>query len=91
MNVPREELYARADQRFDAMMEQGALEEVKALPALDAAMPLMKAIGVPQLKCYLANELTLDVAIALSKTATRHYIKRQSTWFRGQMKEWQVV
>ena len=91
MNVPREELYARADLRFDALMEQGAVEEVKALPALDAAMPLMKAIGVPQLKGYLENEVSLEEAIALSKTATRQYIKRQSTWFRGQMKEWQVV
>lgn len=91
MNVARDELYSRADRRFDTMMEQGALEEVNALPVLDAAMPLMKAIGVPQLRSYLANEMALDDAIALSKTATRHYIKRQSTWFRGQMKDWSVA
>ena len=83
-NVARAELYARADRRFDMMMEQGALEEVKALPELDAAMPLMKAIGVPQLRSYLADELTLSDAVAFSKTATRHYIKRQFTWWRGQ-------
>ena len=90
MNVGREELYARADERFDKMMGQGALEEVRALPLLVAAMPVMKAIGVPQLKRYLDGELLLPDAIALSKIATRHYIKRQSTWFRGQMKQWAV-
>jgi tRNA dimethylallyltransferase len=88
MDVPRDELYARADRRFDQMLEQGALEEVKALPRLDPAMPLMKAIGVPQLHGYLAGESSLADAVAMSKTATRQYIKRQSTWFRGQMKEW---
>ncbi len=90
MNVGRDELYARADERFDTMMEHGALEEVKALPPLDAAMPVMKAIGVPQLRRYLVGELPLAEAIATSKIATRHYIKRQSTWFRGQMKQWAV-
>ena len=90
MNVARDELYARADKRFDAMMERGALAEVKALPVLDAAMPLMKAIGVPQLRGFLSGELTLDNAVSLSKIATRHYIKRQTTWSRGQMKEWPV-
>ena len=91
MNVEREELYARADKRFDTMMEQGALEEVKALPVLDPAMPLMKAIGVQQLRDYLSGALSLADAVSLSKIATRHYIKRQSTWSRGQMKEWPVA
>ena len=91
MNVPREELYARADKRFDTMMKQGALEEVKALPVLHPAKPVMKAIGVPQLQSYLRGKLTLDEAISLSKIATRQYIKRQSTWSRGQMKDWPVA
>ena len=91
VNGAREELYARAEKRFDFMIKQGALAEVEALPDLDAAMPLMKAIGVPQLRAYLANQLTLDDAIAQSKIATRHYIKRQTTWFRGQMKNWPVT
>ena len=88
MNVAREELYTRADKRFDIMIEQGALAEVKALPKLDAAMPMMKAIGVPELLQHLQGDLSLDEAMVLAKTATRHYIKRQSTWFRGQMKDW---
>ncbi len=91
VNVGREELYARAEKRFDLMIEQGALAEVEALPKLDAAMPLMKAIGVPQLRAYLLNQLALKDAIAQSKIATRHYIKRQTTWFRGQMKNWPVT
>lgn len=88
MNVPREELYVRAELRFDAMIEQGALDEIRALPKLDNAQPLMKAIGVPELLAYNMGELTLEDAKNKAKTATRNYIKRQMTWFRGQMKNW---
>lgn len=91
MNVPRDDLYARADNRFDEMMKQGALAEVKALPKLDPSFPLMKAIGVPQLRDYLAGQSTLAEAITLSKISTRQYIKRQSTWSRGQMKQWPIA
>ena len=90
MNVPREELYARAGRRFDAMIEQGALEEIRALPNLDSAQPLMKAIGVPELLSHLKGELSLEDAKTKAKTATRNYIKRQMTWFRGQMKNWHL-
>ena len=88
MNVPREELYVRAERRFDAMIEQGALDEIRALPKFDNAQPLMKAIGVPELLAYNMGELTLEDAKNKAKTATRNYIKRQMTWFRGQMKNW---
>ncbi len=88
VDVPREELYARAEQRFDAMIEQGALEEVAALPPLPAMQPIMKAIGVPELQGHLRGETSLDEAVVLAKTATRQYIKRQLTWWRGQMKGW---
>lgn len=90
MNVPREELYARAGRRFDAMIEQGAVEEIRALPNLDSAQPLMKAIGVPELLSHLKGELSLEDAKTKAKTATRNYIKRQMTWFRGQMKNWHL-
>ena len=90
MNVPREELYARAEARFDQMLEQGAVAEVRSLPDIDPAQPLMKAIGVPELLAHLKGETTLDEARIITKTATRNYIKRQMTWFRGQMKAWQV-
>jgi tRNA dimethylallyltransferase len=91
VNVEREVLYTRAERRFDLMMEQGALDEVKALPPLPVAQPIMKAIGVPELRAYLNSETSLDDAITSAKTATRNYIKRQLTWWRGQMKGWQSV
>ncbi len=88
MEVPRDELYARAEQRFDLMMKAGALDEVRALMSYDPALPVMKAIGVPELRSHLLGERSLDSATAAAKTATRNYIKRQLTWWRGQMVDW---
>ena len=82
--VPRAELCTRAERRFDLMLAQGALEEVRALPQLAADVPVMKAIGVPELQAHLNDGLSLAEAATLAKTATRHYIKRQLTWWRGQ-------
>ncbi len=90
-DVPREELYSRAETRFDQMLKQGALEEVRALPALDKNQPLMKAIGVPELMLHLRGEMSLEAAVVQAKTATRNYIKRQLTWWRGQMQDWERV
>jgi tRNA dimethylallyltransferase len=82
----REWLYARCDRRFAAMVERGALEEVRALLArgLDPALPVMRAIGVPELTASLRGEITLEQAIARGQQATRNYAKRQYTWFRRQ-------
>ncbi len=91
MDVARDELYRRAERRFDRMMEQGALAEVRALPQLEARMPVMKAIGVPELMAHLRGETSLADAIATAKTATRHYIKRQLTWWRGQGAAWRAA
>ena len=88
MEVPREELYARADLRFERMIEQGALEEARALMDRDPMLPVMKAIGLPELVSHLKGEITLEDAVARARTATRHYIKRQLTWWRGQMAHW---
>jgi tRNA dimethylallyltransferase len=88
VEVPRDELYRRAEARFDAMMAVGALDEVRALPPLDPGLPMMRAIGVPELLAHLRRETTLDQAVIQAKTATRHYIKRQMTWWRGQMAAW---
>jgi tRNA dimethylallyltransferase len=90
IDTPREELYLRADQRFDHMIKQGALNEVQTLPKLSADQPLMKAIGVQELRDHLAGKITLTQAMDLAKIATRQYIKRQLTWFRGQMKAWKT-
>ncbi len=89
----REELRRRIDQRFLAMMEQGALDEVKALGerGLDPMLPAMRAHGVPGLLAYLRGEMSLDEAIAKGQGDTRRYAKRQFTWFRHQLPDWQWV
>jgi tRNA dimethylallyltransferase len=88
VDVARDELYQRAELRFDLMLEQGVLDEVRALPVLPPSQPIMKAIGVPELMAHIAGVVSLEVAKLNAKTATRNYIKRQITWFRGQMKGW---
>ncbi len=87
----REALYARIDKRFDAMIENGALDEVERLmrKGLDSALPIMKAHGVPHLMAHLRGQCTLDEAAARSKRDTRRYAKRQFTWMRGQMQDWE--
>ncbi len=90
---PRETLYQSCETRFDKMIEAGALEEVTALAALnlDPTLPAMKALGVPEILSYLRGEATLDEARKRSKKTTRNYAKRQSTWFRNQVTEANVV
>ena len=89
LDVPREVLHQRAERRFDAMMAQGAIDEVRILPDFDLAQPILKAIGVPELLAHLRGEIVLDEAVSRAKAATRQYIKRQTTWWRGQMAGWQ--
>jgi tRNA dimethylallyltransferase len=91
VDVPREELYARSDTRFDRMIATGALDEVRPLVDLDSALPMMRAIGVPELTRHLRGEIGLGEAVKLAKTATRQFIKRQLTWGRGQAKGWSLV
>jgi tRNA dimethylallyltransferase len=83
---PRKWLYARCDERFARMIEQGAVAEVEALLArkLNPNLPVMRAIGVADLSRYLLGELSLDEAIAAGRQATRRYAKRQYTWFAHQ-------
>ncbi len=89
----RDELYARIDKRFTTMIETGALGEVAALAArkLDPLLPAMKAHGVPALIRYLAGDITLDEAAEIGRADTRHYAKRQFTWFRHQLPEFTWV
>lgn len=86
----REGLYARCDARLAAMLEAGALDEVRALAArgLDPALPAMKAVGVREFAAHLAGEMTLEAALAAAQQETRRYAKRQLTWMRGQMRDW---
>jgi tRNA dimethylallyltransferase len=89
----RDELYARIGMRFDAMLQAGALDEVAALAArrLDPLLPAMKAHGVPALIRHLAGEITLEQAAIIGRADTRHYAKRQFTWFRHQLPEFDWV
>jgi tRNA dimethylallyltransferase len=86
MDVPRAELHARAERRFDLMMEMGALEEARSMMDFDPSLPAMKAIGLPELIAHLRGEITRDEAVTHAKAATRQFIKRQFTWWRGQLK-----
>jgi tRNA dimethylallyltransferase len=89
----RDQLYARIDARFDAMLKAGALDEVAALAArkLDPLLPAMKAHGVPALIRHLNGELSLEEAAIIGRADTRHYAKRQFTWFRHQLPEFEWV
>jgi len=89
----REALYARIDARFEAMLKAGALEEVARLAArkLDPLLPAMKAHGVRPLIRHLRGELTLEEAAVIGSADTRHYAKRQFTWFRHQLPEFEWV
>jgi tRNA dimethylallyltransferase len=90
LEPPREEIYARCDARVPVLVENGALDEVKALMArnLDPALPAMKAVGVGPFAEHLRGAITLDQAIAAVQQETRHYAKRQLTWLRNQVGDW---
>jgi tRNA dimethylallyltransferase len=93
LETERDALGKRIDARFDKMLEEGALEEVKSLKArnLDPRMPAMKAHGVPWLIRFLNGEISFDEAVAQGKRDTRQYAKRQETWFRNQLPEFAWV
>jgi tRNA dimethylallyltransferase len=84
LDPPREALRAAIAGRFAAMLDLGALDEVRALLALslDPALPAMRAHGVPELSAYLRGEMTLAAAARRAELVTGQYTKRQATWFR---------
>ncbi|MBS0476305.1 MAG: tRNA (adenosine(37)-N6)-dimethylallyltransferase MiaA [Proteobacteria bacterium] len=83
---PRDWLYERCDRRFVQMLDHGAIEEVRALlaRALDPALPVMRAIGVPEIAALLRGEIDRETLLSRGAQATRNYAKRQFTWFRRQ-------
>lgn len=89
----REVLYARCNERFDRMVAGGVVEEATAFDdlissgAVPADCPLVHALGFVHLQEYLSGEIDLVTAIELSKSDTRHYAKRQATWFRHQLEK----
>ena len=83
LNWPREILYERVNTRVDQMIEKGLVDEVKNVLEKYKEFPTsMQALGYKEIKLYFDGMITLDEAIELIKTETRHYAKRQLTWFR---------
>lgn len=84
LTMDRDLLYQRINLRVDRMMERGLLEEAKAIYSAnhDKSLPAMRSIGYQQLFAYFEGECTLEEAIDRIKQDTRHFAKRQLTWFR---------
>lgn len=86
----RAALYAMIEQRYDAMIASGGLDEARALAArrLDPALPAMKAVGAAELLAHLSGRVSANEAIDLAKRNSRRFAKRQLTWFRNQTPDW---
>lgn len=82
INRPREELYKRVETRIEAMFTKGLVDEIKAISSLTLSPTAQKLIGIPEVLGYLRGAYDLDRAKYLMKLHTRHYVKRQLTWFR---------
>lgn len=89
----RAPLYAAIDARFDRMIDSGAIDEVTALRAmgLDPGLPAMRAHGVRELAAHLAGDMGLEEAATKAKTESRRYAKRQMTWLKRFMRDWEWV
>ncbi|MBY0533924.1 MAG: tRNA (adenosine(37)-N6)-dimethylallyltransferase MiaA [Rickettsiaceae bacterium] len=86
-------LYETCNNRFLALLEEGAIEEIKAVHQQynNLNTTAMKALGVSEIISYLKGEITKEKAIALALAKTRQYAKRQCTWFNNQIKEKRVI
>lgn len=85
LNMDRERLYNRIDKRIDLMLNEGLLDEVKKLYAkYDRSLVSMQGLGYKEIIAYLEGECSLDDAIYTLKRDTRHFAKRQLTWFKHQ-------
>lgn len=87
---PRDETYDRINKRLLEMVDEGALDEVQQLKAMNIASDnlAMKALGVPSFISYLNDEKSLEDCIVEAQTLTRRYAKRQMTWLRNQFSNW---
>ena len=86
LNMDRERLYERIDRRVDIMMENGLVDEVKKLLGMGYSPDLvsMQGLGYKEIVPYIKGEITLDEAVYELKKRTRHFAKRQLTWFKRQ-------
>ncbi|MFH0754990.1 MAG: tRNA (adenosine(37)-N6)-dimethylallyltransferase MiaA [Candidatus Omnitrophota bacterium] len=89
---PREELYRRAEARIENMFETGLVDEIRRLLDFKLSSTGGRIIGLPEVKGFLKGEYGLERAKYLMKLHTRHYIKRQMTWFRKDKRlEWIMI
>ena len=93
VDIDRDVLADRIEARFEQMLDEGGLEEVRQLKAagLGPKLPVMLALGVVPLVRHLGGELSLEEAIVAGKAETRQYAKRQRTWMRSNMIAWKPV
>lgn len=91
VDLPRADLYNRADMRFGTMIDEGALEEAERMQAMQLSpdLPAMRALGLAPLMACMEGTISLDEALDRARRDTRHYIKRQLTWLRRNMITWQ--
>jgi tRNA dimethylallyltransferase len=88
-NVARDWLNQRIATRFESMIAEGALDEMRTLlPVWSPELPCAKAIGARQLVAYLNGETSLETAQYEATIATQQFAKRQRTWFRSKMADW---
>jgi tRNA dimethylallyltransferase len=85
LDPPRERLRAAIAARFEAMVDAGGLDEAQRLEGLDPSLPAAKLLGLRPLQALARGEVSRAVAVAEAVTATRQFVKRQMTWFRGRM------
>jgi tRNA dimethylallyltransferase len=93
INPPRQEIYQACDERFTALINNGAIDEAAKILSLwpNLQTPATKALGLSQLISYLQGQISLSSAISLAQQATRQFAKRQITWFGHQLHEPYVV
>lgn len=83
IDMPREKLYDRINKRVDIMLEQGLVKEVKNLQEKYSKFPTaMQGLGYKEVVEYLENKIFYDEMVEKIKQESRHYAKRQLTWFR---------
>ncbi|WP_223421140.1 tRNA (adenosine(37)-N6)-dimethylallyltransferase MiaA [Tateyamaria pelophila] len=92
MDSPKEWLTPRIGHRFGQMLSDGGLDEARAMQdRFDPSLPSCRAIGVAEAMAVLDGELTYAQAVEAATIATRRYAKRQRTWFRSRMPDWQRI
>ena len=90
--LDRKILYNKCDDRFNKMILEGGLAEVKSIyHKVDRSLPIAKSLGVKWLLSYLDKEISLEEAISLSMRDTRRYVKRQITWFKHNYIPYKIV